>query len=59
VEKNAVGIDEFCKAHSISRSFYFLLKQEGRQPREMRVGNRVLISNEAAAEWRRKCEGLS
>lgn len=59
MEKSAVGIEEFCRAHSISKSFYYLLKQEGRQPCEMRVGNRVLISNEAAAEWRRKCEGVS
>jgi hypothetical protein len=28
------------------------MKKAGKGPREMRVGSRVLISEEAAAEWR-------
>jgi hypothetical protein len=32
------------------------LKKQGRDPRQMRVGDRALISLEAAAEWRRERE---
>jgi hypothetical protein len=52
----AYSISEFCKSHRISESFYFKLKKQGRGPREMRVGDRVLISLEAAADWRRERE---
>lgn len=53
VERQAFSIAEFCRAHSISEPFYFQLKRAGLQPRETYVGRRVLISAEAAAEWRR------
>ena len=45
-------IKTFCLAHGISEAFYFKLRSEGRGPREMRVGRRVLITLEAAARWR-------
>jgi hypothetical protein len=54
----AYSISEFCESHRISESFYFKLKKQGRGPREMRVGDRVLISLEAAADWRRERESL-
>ena len=56
VEALSMSISDFCRAHGFSRSHYFNLKKEGRGPREMRVGTRVLISREAAADWRAKCE---
>jgi hypothetical protein len=34
--------------------FYHKLRKGKRGPREMRLGTRVLISREAAEEWRRK-----
>lgn len=52
MEREAFSIPEFCAANSISRSFYFKLRKAGLTPREMRIGNRVLISREAATEWR-------
>jgi hypothetical protein len=48
----AYTIATFCVAHDISESFYHKLKSQGRAPREMHVGSRVLISYEAAADWR-------
>jgi hypothetical protein len=48
----AYTIATFCVAHDISESFYHKLKSQGRAPREMHVGTRVLISYEAAADWR-------
>lgn len=49
----AYSIAGFCKAHCISESMFFKLKKQGRGPREMHVGDRVLISVESAAAWRR------
>ena len=56
MEPEAYTIDEFCRAHKFSRASYFNLKKDGLGPREMRVGNRVIISREAAFDWRRERE---
>jgi hypothetical protein len=55
----AYTIDEFCETHRISRAFYYKLRGERRAPREMRAGARVLISVEAAADWRRDREAAA
>ena len=52
----AYTIPTLCAAHHLSESFYFKLKNMGLGPREMRVGARVLITFEAAADWRRERE---
>jgi hypothetical protein len=49
-------VAEFCRAHRISVAFFYKLRSQGLTPAEMRVGNRVLISTEAAARWRRQRE---
>ncbi|PTE11547.1 transcriptional regulator [Mesorhizobium helmanticense] len=48
----ALTIPEFCQANRISRGSFYNLKKAGKAPRLMVVGNRVLISPEANAEWR-------
>jgi len=52
----AYSIKEFCDAHGISMSFYFALKKRKEAPREIRIGRRTLISQEAAAAWRAERE---
>ena len=52
----AFSVKEFCLAHGISQSFYFKLRAAGQGPRVMQVGSRTLISDEAAADWRRRME---
>lgn len=52
----AYSIKEFCEAHRISLAHYHNLRNAGKGPRVMRAGNRVLISRESAAAWRRACE---
>ena len=52
----ATGIAAFCAMHGISRSSFYNLRSKGIGPREMRIGSRVLISDEAASEWRKACE---
>ena len=52
----AYTISEFCRAHRISQSKYYALKNLGLGPVEMQVGRRRLISCEAAEAWRRARE---
>jgi predicted DNA-binding transcriptional regulator AlpA len=49
-------IEAFCKDHGFSRAFFYKLMREGRGPRVMKVGARTLVSDEAAADWRRAME---
>ncbi|RWN95178.1 MAG: AlpA family phage regulatory protein [Mesorhizobium sp.] len=55
----AYSIPEFCAAHRISRASFYNLINDGKAPRTMKVGTRVLISKEAAADWRKACEAAS
>ena len=53
---SASTITQFCKDHHISRSMYYKLQKQGQGPKQMMVGRRRLISNEAAADWRHQME---
>jgi len=53
---DAYSIPLFCARHGISERFYFKLKAAGCGPAEMRLGNRMLISREAAVRWRAEHE---
>jgi predicted DNA-binding transcriptional regulator AlpA len=55
-DKDAFAIDEFCKRHSISRSYLYILWSRGDGPRFMQIGARRLISREAARDWRQASE---
>jgi hypothetical protein len=50
--RKASSIEQFCRDHGISRATFYNLKKVGKMPRLMHVGARVLITEEAAAEWR-------
>jgi predicted DNA-binding transcriptional regulator AlpA len=56
MEKDAYSIIEFCQRHGLSRSSFYALEKLGQAPRIMRVGGRIMISKEAAADWRRDRE---
>lgn len=51
--KRARSIPDFCEIHGFCRSSYYNLNPEDR-PEEMRIGGRVLITEESAAEWRQR-----
>jgi hypothetical protein len=51
---HAFTIQEFCDAHRISRAHYYNLKRLGLAPDETAVGDRVIITVEAAARWRKQ-----
>ena len=53
---DAHTIPSFCESNAISESYYYALKRVGRGPKEIKLGNRVLISPEAEAAWRRARE---
>ena len=53
IDPDSYTIPEFCRRNSISVTFYYQLRREGRGPDEMRLARkRVLISKEAALAWR-------
>jgi hypothetical protein len=55
-ERDCYSIEEFCRRNNISHGTYYNLRAAGLGPREARVLGRVLISREAAADWRRARE---
>jgi len=55
----AYTIREFCVAHRLSRSMLYQLWDLGIGPRKLQVGSKVLITTEAAADWRREREAAS
>jgi len=59
IPRTAYSIPEFCAANDISEGFYRKLRDQGLAPRETRVLRRVLITVEAADEWRREREAAS
>ena len=58
-ERDAFSIPEFCLRHGFSQAKYFQIAAAGEGPRVMRVGKRVLISKEAAADWRMSREAAA
>lgn len=54
--QSAYSIAQFCDAHHISRTHLHNMCKAGKGPRMMKLGRRVLISAEAAADWRRQLE---
>jgi predicted DNA-binding transcriptional regulator AlpA len=52
-------VNGFCREHGISRAHFYNLIKRGHGPTVLRAGRRTLISLEAAAEWRRRMEGLA
>jgi hypothetical protein len=53
---DAHTIPSFCKSNAISESEYYKLKRQGKQPREIELDKRVIITPEAEADWRRERE---
>ena len=47
-------VEEFCNAHRISRGTLYALWRENEGPKRFTVGNKILITAEDAARWRRQ-----
>ncbi|KAB0471142.1 hypothetical protein K6V72_10085 [Ralstonia insidiosa] len=44
-------IPQFCAAYHFSRVYYYSLKAQGKGPKELRLGRRVVIPRKCAEEW--------
>lgn len=53
------SIDEWCKAHELSRSFFYALQARGEGPRTFKVGRCTRISQIANDEWVQAREAAS
>ncbi len=51
-DPDAYTIGEFCRRHMLSRPTYNRLRSQGLGPREIKLAQKVLITKEAAADWR-------
>jgi hypothetical protein len=47
-------LPQFCAAYHFSRVFYYTLKAQGKGPKELRLGRRVVILRKCAEEWETK-----
>jgi predicted DNA-binding transcriptional regulator AlpA len=63
LDRATFTISEFCVAHRLSRTALYKLWSAGRGPRRIQIGDgrssKILISIEAAADWRRERETLT
>jgi predicted DNA-binding transcriptional regulator AlpA len=59
VERRAFTLNGFCEAHGISRAMFYKLLKVGQAPRFAKIGTKILITTEAAAEWLRAREVAS
>jgi hypothetical protein len=58
-EADAFGLATFCRRHGISTRMYYNLAQRGLAPKVFYIGSRVLVSKEAAAQWRAEREAAN
>jgi len=54
----ALTINDFCKAYSISRSYFYKLKEQDKAPKTFTLGRKVLISMESAQAWQESMESI-
>ena len=55
IEREAFTISEWCRSIGISRAFFYKL-DPAKRPRIIKLGRRVLISRDAAADWQQEME---
>ena len=56
VPRASYSVPEFCAAHRISEGLYYKLRKAGLGPRECRALDKVTVTLESAAEWRKARE---
>jgi predicted DNA-binding transcriptional regulator AlpA len=56
VTQTALSVAQLCARNQISRVTFYELRKQGKGPRIMRVGRRVLISVAAEADWHQALE---
>jgi predicted DNA-binding transcriptional regulator AlpA len=56
MEQATFSIPEFCEWAGIGRTLYYNLQKQGTGPAETRIGARVSIAKDTAAEWLKRQE---
>lgn len=56
MSRNSFSVNEFCFQENISRSMFYKICKLGLGPKILKVGSRTLITEQSAAEWRKKME---
>jgi predicted DNA-binding transcriptional regulator AlpA len=51
-EQTLITVRDFCRLHSISHSWFYVLRKQGRAPPSFMIGRKRLISAAAAEQWR-------
>lgn len=59
IPRKAFSIPEFCARHALSEGFYQKMRRLGLHPRETRILDRVIITEEAETAWRIEREAES
>jgi predicted DNA-binding transcriptional regulator AlpA len=59
LHRAALTVAEFCAAYRISRSALYQLWAQGIGPKYFKIGVKILISIEAADQWRREREAAA
>jgi predicted DNA-binding transcriptional regulator AlpA len=59
MEYDCYTVPEFCAAHRMGRTTFYALAKIGKAPRTIHLAQKVLVSREAAADWRREREAES
>ena len=54
--KKASSVNQFCEDHDICRATLYNEWRRGRGPRRAKIGNRTVIFDDAAADYRAECE---
>ena len=52
IQSESMSVDVFCERHGLSRSTFYRLLRRREGPATMKVGKRLLVSRESAADWR-------
>ena len=55
-DRDAYSVRELAKRHGLSPGFLYAEWRAGRGPRYMQLGDRRIITREAAADWRQEME---
>jgi hypothetical protein len=59
MDSDCFTVEEFCRSHRIGRTTFYALAKIGKAPRTIHLAQKVLVSREAAADWRREREAES
>jgi hypothetical protein len=58
-DRDADGVEEFCKRNGFSRGMLYALWRKGEGPPFLQIGDRRFVTREAGERWRRELEATT